>query len=431
MPAVPRGRKLSSARGEIGRLARQFRREAHGTVAVLFGILLVPLLFLVGAALDYSRSLEHRGTLQRAVDAAVLAAAREQVPDNQRIIVAEQVFTGATPPALLKDVKSKTFVMDPGHTRVVARITAETSATLMSFIGLREVTIGVDAEAMIAKARVRQLDLAMCIDATGSMQALLDAVKANALNFEANLNAELKKRGIDPFDAMRVRVIYFRDYGGNDYFNPATGGWVWQQSGWVYVTATDPKRYTYVGDLPPLRASQFWKLPTDRSLFSSFVQTEQAWGGGDEPESGLECVNEAIDSSWSKVGDLTPAGKKLTHVYPVVAVWTDANAHPPSHPLSVSNTSYPTTSKMPRSHAGLLVKWNNPAVIDQGNRMLVFFGGPTKPADGKPADPNGWPPLMAWPGFAVGGTLTQGTNDMVAKIADAIAAKMAVPMVSR
>ena len=29
------------------------------------------------------------------------------------------------------------------------------------------------------------------------------------------------------------------------------------------------------------------------------------------------------------------------------------------------------------------------------------------------------------------GTLTQGTNDMVAKIADAIAAKMAVPMVSR
>jgi Flp pilus assembly protein TadG len=431
MATVRKGRELSSARSWIRDLARQFRREASGTVAVMFGAMLVPLLLLVGAALDYSRSADDRATLQRAVDAAVIAAAREHVPDNQRVAVAEQAFKGATPAALLKHVKSTSFSTDANYTRVVARITADSSATLMSFGGWNNVSIGVDAEGRIARPQVRQLDLAMCIDASGSMQALLNAVKANALTFETSLNAELNKRGIDPFEAMRVRVIYFRDYGGNDYFNPAAGGYVWQQSGWVYVTATDPNRYTYLGDLPPLRASQFWNLPADRTLFSSFVQTELSWGGGDEPESGLECVNEALDSKWAKVGDLAPSGKKLTHVYPVVAVWTDANAHPPSHALSLSNTNYPAASKMPRSHSGLLVKWNNPAAIDQGNRMLVFFGGPAKPEDGKPVDPNGWPPLMSWPGFTVGGTLANGTNDMIAKIADVIAAKMAVPMVSR
>ena len=55
----------------------------------------------------------------------------------------------------------------------------------------------------------------MCIDATGSMSQTLNAVKTNASNFEANLNAELTKRGVRKFDLMRVRVIYYRDYGGN------------------------------------------------------------------------------------------------------------------------------------------------------------------------------------------------------------------------
>jgi Flp pilus assembly protein TadG len=421
----------SSAIWAVCRLARQFRREASGTVALVFGLALVPLMLFMGAAVDYSRSSDERAALQRAVDAAVIAAAREKVPDDQRASVAEQVFKGAMLPALLKAVKSTSFSMDSKQTRVMARVTADTSATFMTFGGWRDVAIGAEAEGTIARAQVRQLDLAMCIDASASMQALLDAVKINALTFEANLNAELRKRGIDPFDAMRVRVIYFRDFGGNDYFNPATGGWVWQQSGWVWVTATDPNRYAYVGDLPSLRPSAFWSLPNDRSLFSSFVQTEMSWGGGDEPESGLECVNEAIDSKWAKVGDVAPSGQKLTQVYPVIAVWTDANTHPPAWALSLSNPNYPPPSKMPRSHSGLLVKWNNAAAVDQANRMLMFFGGPTKPANGKPADPNGWPPLMAWPGFTVGGTLTQGTNDMVVKIADAIAAKLSVPIVSR
>ena len=33
------------------------------------------------------------------------------------------------------------------------------------------------------------VDIAMCIDATGSMQSLLDKVKANALNFYSDLTS--------------------------------------------------------------------------------------------------------------------------------------------------------------------------------------------------------------------------------------------------
>jgi hypothetical protein len=86
---------------------------------------------------------------------------------------------------------------------------------------------------------------------------------------------------------------------------------------------------------------------------------------------------------------------------------------------------------MPRTHTGLLGKWNDPIKIDQLNRMLVFFGNPITPEDGKGGDPNGWQPVSKWPGFLQGGTLTQGTNSLVLKIADAIIAKLRTPVLSQ
>ena len=422
--------------------ARRFSRDRRGGVAMTFALALLPLIGFIAVALDYSRASDDRAVLQRAVDAAVIAASRPQVPDTDRKLVAEQVFYGALTTAQRAQVTVATFAADIAAGKITAHVEAKTAATMLKLGGFEAVPIGVAAEGIIAKPRIRQLDLALCIDASASMDATLSAVKTNAVNFEANLNAELSRRGIDPFDAMRVRVIFFRDYGGNTYYNPMKqpGDYVigpGQQWVWVPFTSDpvrypngDPLRYRAVGDGPPMRASQFWNLPADRSAFSTFVQPETAWGGGDYPESGLECVNEAMDSPWARVGDLTASGKKLSQVYPVIAVWTMSNTHPPAWPLSLTNPDYPSTTKMPRSHSGLLVKWNDASKIDAANRMLVFFGNPSVPEDGQPGDPNGWPPLTQGPGFVRGGTLTQGNSDMIAAIARAIATKLSQPLLS-
>ncbi|WP_417387019.1 pilus assembly protein TadG-related protein [Gimesia sp.] len=55
--------------------------ERRGAIAVFTAILLVPLLGMVAFAVDYGYLLKKRADLQRAADAAVLAAVRDLVPD--------------------------------------------------------------------------------------------------------------------------------------------------------------------------------------------------------------------------------------------------------------------------------------------------------------------------------------------------------------
>ena len=50
--------------------------DDHGNVAMMLAIAAIPVLGAAGAAIDYSRAIQARGELQRAVDAAALAAAK-------------------------------------------------------------------------------------------------------------------------------------------------------------------------------------------------------------------------------------------------------------------------------------------------------------------------------------------------------------------
>ena len=59
--------------------------ERRGAIAVFTAILLVPLLGMVAFAVDYGYLLKKRADLQRAADAAVLAAVRDLVPDANGI----------------------------------------------------------------------------------------------------------------------------------------------------------------------------------------------------------------------------------------------------------------------------------------------------------------------------------------------------------
>ena len=58
--------------GAIECVAR-FGKNSSGNIAVLFGIVLVPLLIAVGCAVDYSVANNQRTKMQSALDAAILA----------------------------------------------------------------------------------------------------------------------------------------------------------------------------------------------------------------------------------------------------------------------------------------------------------------------------------------------------------------------
>jgi Flp pilus assembly protein TadG len=58
------------------RFAEIFRKDERGSTAMMFGLLVMPIMFLTGMAVDYSRMITVKQRMQTAVDAAALAGVR-------------------------------------------------------------------------------------------------------------------------------------------------------------------------------------------------------------------------------------------------------------------------------------------------------------------------------------------------------------------
>lgn len=406
------------------------KADDRGSFAVSFAVLSVPMLFLVGMTIDYTEKSMTEARIQSIVDAAVLAAARLNDDDAKRTQVAERYFEAQLSVEQLAMVTHKEFLMSDDKERITAKVDLAIPARFAGILGVANMSTTTQSTVAIARPDIRQLDIVMCIDATGSMGGTINAVKTNALNLESNLNTELEKRGIKAFDAMRVRAIYYRDYGGTN-LTGSNRSW-WDGSKWITINSSHPEYWKGVGDIPPMKWSSFFNLPSQRTNFNSYVNPETASGGGDEPEAGLECLNEAMDSTWAKVGDIPSGGTKpLQAVYPLIALWTDATTHRPSYSVSLKNPAYPPNTKMPRTYDTLRAKWDNPKVIEQNRKMLVFFGNPNKKGNDMDGVADGWLKVKDWPGFMIGGTLTEGNSQLVSKLADAIASKVRMPTLTQ
>jgi Flp pilus assembly protein TadG len=58
-------------------LMNRFRKDQRGNIAVTFGIVLVPLLAFMGAAIDYSRAVRARASMQSTLDSVALMVAKD------------------------------------------------------------------------------------------------------------------------------------------------------------------------------------------------------------------------------------------------------------------------------------------------------------------------------------------------------------------
>ncbi|HUZ62992.1 MAG TPA: hypothetical protein VMU82_04680 [Acetobacteraceae bacterium] len=172
------------------------------------------------------------------------------------------------------------------------------------------------------------VDLALCVDATGSMSPVIDLVKENALRFYDDVMRSMahKQKRIND---LRTRVIVFRD---------------------LHVDGSEA-----------IIASPFFKLPDERSGLADFVGTISASGGGDEPESGLEALAEAIRSDWVRTGD------RRRHV---VVLWTDASAHRLEDATKRATPGYPTD--MPGSFGEITALWEGQKMDRAAKRLLIY-----------------------------------------------------------
>ncbi len=174
------------------------------------------------------------------------------------------------------------------------------------------------------------VDIALVIDATGSMGGIIDRVKERALAFYEDLDRAMKDKG-KFVDQLRVRVIAYRDF---------------------YFDSPDEA----------LVASPFFTLPQDKDSFASFVRRLVASGGGDEPENGLEALAEAIRSPWS-----TGAVKRRE----VIVVWTDASCHKLEHSAGSKPSGYP--GGMPKDLNELTDMWEGQTYVGTNSKRLIVY----------------------------------------------------------
>ena len=169
------------------------------------------------------------------------------------------------------------------------------------------------------------VDIVMCIDATGSMASIIDDVKRNALSFYQKFVDEMEAK-TKSVQQLRIKVIAFRDYSV---------------------------------DSEAMVESKFFVLDEESREFHDFVNAIEASGGGDEPESSLEALALAMKSDWVRTGSVR------RHV---IIMYTDASA------LKLGEKSgeagYP--SGMPSDLAELREWWEGQRMEKRAKRLLVF-----------------------------------------------------------
>jgi Flp pilus assembly protein TadG len=239
----------------VSRIARRlarFSRAEQGNIAVIFAIALVPVLSFVGAAVDYSRAVQARSSMQSALDSTALMLSKDL---SAGTITTSQIATKAQAyfNALFTDKSALPSVT------VTASYTASTSmgstiqvtgdgtftTSFMKIAGFP--TLDINASSTSAWGLVR-MRVAMVLDNTGSMaqDGKMSAMQTAAKNLVDQLSALAKTNGdvyisIVPF-AKDVNVgasnysKYWVDFSDWDSVNgnwTCTGrncSWVWTPS---------------------------------------------------------------------------------------------------------------------------------------------------------------------------------------------------------
>ena len=169
------------------------------------------------------------------------------------------------------------------------------------------------------------VDIVMCIDATGSMDSIINDVKKNALSFYRKFvdKMEVEEK---PVEQLRIKVIAFRDF---------------------------------AVDSEPMLESRFFILDQENEEFESFVNQIKAIGGGDCPENSLEALALAMKSDWDR------GGKIRRHV---IIMYTDA----PALELGTNASSANYPDGMPSNLAELREIWEGQELENRAKRLLLF-----------------------------------------------------------
>jgi len=160
----------------------RFRQDRCGSVAPMFALALIPIVGLVGAAIDYSRANSVRAGMQSAIDATALAMAKLAPALTPSEL---QTKTDAYFQAMFNHPEAKNIVITPSYTtaggaQLTIAVSGSMDTTFMNIMGFSTLSIGSTSTVKWGMSRLR---VALALDNTGSMAA---AGKIEALKTATN-----------------------------------------------------------------------------------------------------------------------------------------------------------------------------------------------------------------------------------------------------
>lgn len=202
--------------------AHRFAPAVDGGVLITFALALIPLVGLVGAAIDYSRAAAIRTSLQAVTDATALAIAKNASSQSAADLQssATNYFKAQYTRPDSQDLQIKATYIDGQTEGSSSSVTVNASAVMktnfMGILGFTQIPLSVSSVTKWGNVRLR---VALVLDNTGSMS---DSGKMSALKTATkNLLDQLKKAAVKNGDVY-VSIIPFNtsvNVGGPGNYN--------------------------------------------------------------------------------------------------------------------------------------------------------------------------------------------------------------------
>ena len=233
----------------VKNITNRFSKDERGAVAVIFGMALLPVMGLTGAAVDYSRASQLRSKMAAASDAAVLAGVKTKgsLGDKQKSANAAFAANLGTDPNLTGVAGSLTAL--PGNSYRY-EVSADYSYAIIGIMpGMPGSTkLSVYSEANAGDGSV---EVALVLDNTGSMKSDMGALRKAGESF-TNILFDYAANGAD----LKMSVVPYVAAVNPGRLNlgmssvDTRGDSQWQARN---------LRWRWIGFLPDCTNDPFWK----------------------------------------------------------------------------------------------------------------------------------------------------------------------------
>lgn len=169
---------------------RRFSTNERGTIAVMFALLLVPVLGIIFGGIDYSRAMSVRSQLQTAADAAANSAIRRLAEGTS---TAEEAFRIAFQENLPDDLKDQAYDLrfSGDGKRLSVDLSTSVPTTMVALMGLSKLDV-----AVAATAKVPEPELYSRSKGGTALDALPDTVEGQRAR--ADLERSIRSAGFSP-----------------------------------------------------------------------------------------------------------------------------------------------------------------------------------------------------------------------------------------